>query len=259
MINLNATERPEEPPMQKRVNKYPVHWTSKMLMPLPDEIFTGLLKNIEKEGQLEPVILWRDPKTREEHIIDGNHRQQVANILGNKLKVTYLPKNTKEEELPYKVLSKQFHRRGGDNTYCCCEALDAIETIKAMKGIGIKCSAASMIRLYPEHLNKYTMSQLKTIKRVRPVWFQRLKAGLKVTPDGWKAGISSPKTLADHCREEERGALMPDEHEEVSEQDKASFVNIASSFIAPAVLAASKATSSLSAVKFVLEAEISKL
>ncbi|MFT5726308.1 MAG: hypothetical protein ACI8PB_000426 [Desulforhopalus sp.] len=234
MINLNDNRnstRPVEPSMDKRINKYPVHWTSKMLMPLPDDIFTGLLRDIEEEGQLEPAILWEDPKAGKEYIIDGNHRQQVANILGKKLKVTHLTKATKEEQLPFKVLSKQFHRRGRDKVYCCCEALDAIETMKSMN---IKKSIASMVKRYPDHLNRQIMSYLNTIKKLRLPWFISLKHGHKVdTKLGYKS--NSPQTLAQLCKEEEKKASTPDVEQEISEGDQGGFTEIARKTLCPMI------------------------
>ncbi len=257
MINLNdcrESTRPVEPSMDKRINKYPVHWASKMLMLLPEDIFTGLLRDIEKEGQLEPATLWKDPKAGTEYIIDGNHRQQVANILGKKLKVTHLAKATKEEELPFKVLSKQFHRRGGDKTYCCCEALDAIETMKSMK---IKQTIASMVKRYPCHLNRQIMSYLNTIKRLRFPWYISLKHGHKVdTGFGYKS--NSPQTLAQLCKEEEKKASTPDVEQDIGEGGQSGFTETARRTLCPMIKSVIDVTSP-TAVKHVLIEESGKL
>jgi len=209
MIDLKL--RPIEPAIGNRVNKYPVHWSSKMLMPLPDDIFTSLLSDIKSEGQLEPVLLWTHPKTKEEFIVDGNHRQQVMNIIGKKLKVTNLPRSVKEEDLPFKVLGKQFNGRGGDRLYCCCEAVDAIEVLTSA---GVKTTAVSLVKRYPALLNKTTMSYLKTIKKLRLPWFVSLKHGIKVdTGQGFKS--NSPKALAKICKQEERGAMTDSADKEI--------------------------------------------
>jgi ParB/Sulfiredoxin domain len=231
--------RPKEPPMAERVNTYRVHWTSKMLMPLPDELFSSLTKSIQEEGQLEPILLWKTPKKEEWVVIDGNHRQQACNILGIKVRVDKLPIATDEKELPYKVLSKQFLGRGSDKTYCCCEALDAIIELK---NAGMKSSASSMVKRYPTCLNAKTMSYLNTIKRIRSLWFQRLKAGLKVQPEGWKYGISSPQKLAQICKEEERIALVPDVELDTDKDKEAPFTTTAKDLLRPVIEAAIKVT-----------------
>jgi len=251
MIDLKL--RPIEPAIGNRINKYPIHWSSKMLMPLPDDIFTSLLSDIKSEGQLEPVLLWTHPKTKEEFIVDGNHRQQVMNIIGKKLKTIHLPKTVKEEDLPFKVLGKQFNGRGGDKLYCCCEAVDAIEVLKKA---GIKTTAVSLVKRYPAHLNKITISYLSTIKRLRNPWFMSLKHGIKVdTGLGYRS--NNTRALAKMCKDEEKNATIPIV-ESSAEGDFTNGLDLANKILGPCIQAAI-AASSLEDTKAALSEYVFKL
>jgi ParB/Sulfiredoxin domain len=195
-------KRPEAPAPKDCKNKYPIHWISKTFMSLPDDVFIDLFNRIKESGQTQPVLIWVDPKTKKEWIVDGNHRQQIANILGVKLKTTKI-NPVPEKDLPLVVLDTQLTGRGNDKIYCNCEAIDTLETMKKM---GIKMTASALSKKYPSVLNANRMSRLKTIKRLRPVWFEKLKLGLQVeiTNELGRFYSRNVEAVARMCLDEEK-------------------------------------------------------
>lgn len=147
---------------------------------------TALKANIEKEGQLVPIILWNN------QIVDGRHRYEVCQALDLEPTVTTL--ECLEEDIPRKVLSISLGARMAEKIQANCALVTYLETYG-----GKVTDFAKEFNI----VNAQTVKYLRGIKEVRPTWFRLLARGQKVTMDNGFVTTTARK-LYDACKEEQK-------------------------------------------------------
>lgn len=84
---------------------YTPHWSALLLPPMDAEAFGRLKSDIEDNGQIEPIVLWRN------QIVDGRHRHRACTELGIEPNFDVLPEEMTEKEVFARALSKNVVRR----------------------------------------------------------------------------------------------------------------------------------------------------
>ena len=87
------------------VKSLSIHPEANMTPLMTEEQYNSLKNDIERNGQLDPIILYRGK------VIDGRHRLKVAQELGkDNIKTVSMPNNSTLAEIRSVVKSKETHR-----------------------------------------------------------------------------------------------------------------------------------------------------
>jgi hypothetical protein len=81
---------------------YPVHPAAELFPPMSEEEFAGLRRDIQRNGQIEKIVLWRGM------LIDGRHRLRACRELSVEPVTTVL--NDDADPVAY-VIGRNLHRR----------------------------------------------------------------------------------------------------------------------------------------------------
>ncbi len=179
--------------MKKKVElfKYEIH---KVANVLAEYDTTTLKASIKEHGLFQPVLLWYDKVARKWYLVDGKHRVKAwYELYDTDIPTHRLDRKTTLGDLPKVILEAQIIGRGLDVICANCEATLYLQTSKG--------TATELAETY-DILNAKTMSALKTILEVRPVWFSTLRNGDFVEPVKGEGTTKSIQKLADICRAE---------------------------------------------------------
>ena len=182
------------------VNTLEIHPVAKSLH---EYNLRDLIISIRDEGQLDPILVWRNPKTRRLMVVNGRHRMWACNVLGIKVHTTEIKCN--EKALPKKILDQQLLSRGMDRIFATITLAEYLETNKG--------TAKDLVAQY-KNLGIATrdIGDVKTIQRIMPLWIIQLKLGKGIKiPGSGHATVKSLRALAKACKElEKEASIIPD-------------------------------------------------
>lgn len=116
-------------------------------------------------------------------------------------------------DLPMAILSIQIGNKIIDETIASCEAVRYIERFNT-RGL-----QAKLIKMFGAKLKKQTIAHLKNIKRLKPLWFEKLRLGQFVEFEKNKLS-KSLSTLAKICLDEEKQMLKDKSSSDDSDDGK---------------------------------------
>lgn len=190
-------------PFVKPCNFYPINKVAEFTSEVDIDY---LITSIKEYGQLNPILLWYNKKTRRKELVDGRHRMWACNILGIKVITSELPKETKEKDLPALILDIQLTQQKVPNK----NASSAIITrYLDLYGNRTNNSMKAMRLKYPHvMLTEKDMTAMKYLLTKEPLWFAQLELGHGVAPEGTYTKLTSPRAL--HQLSKERYASLKD-------------------------------------------------
>lgn len=200
------------------LNNYPVHNVANTLNSYDT---TTLKASIKEHGLFQPVLLWYSKKDKTWYLADGKHRVKACNELGIKVDVKKLPKSTKEEDLPIIILETQLIKRGLDLIVANCEAVEYLTHNKD-----------TAVRLFTKYniLHKKAMERLKTIKSIRPDWFNILRNGGSIDLEDGTNPTKGLARLAGICKNKINESNQQQAQDMDREEDKKKDVELGKLF-----------------------------
>lgn len=168
---------------------------------LHEYILTDLIESIKTNGQLDDILVWRNPKTRRLMVVNGRHRMWACNVLG--IKVSTKEITAKEDQLPKAILDQQLLARGTDRVFATITLMEYIDTHNV--------KAVDLLKSY-HHLAipSRDIGDARKIAKVMPTWITALKLGKGIRiPGSSYSEVKSLRALADACKTMERDAAAP--------------------------------------------------